>query len=363
MAILDEQGRIFGLINVIDAFVLLFAAVLVVAGVAVVLSYNAGPSDSPTITNTSVAVDLGVQPAYLAERIQPGDTYAPAENSRLTVEDTYVAPERNAYRVIVFAEVSGPTADGVFRYAGAPLRLGRTLAIQTDDYEVSGTVLDAEGRTIREATGILLEARVNATIASEIDRGDVHEVAGRDVARVEFVDVYATEEPDQRLVLVGLSLATVDLGDGPQFGGTRLREGTNLPFYGDDYVIPGRIRRVDATEPRGEPATRTVTLEVERASPSVADVLRAGLTETAGGKTVARITEVERSPSELVVTGQDGAVHVRDHPFLVDLTLTGELSVRESGDRTTFKGRPLQRGQTVVLDLGVVTIEAEVVSL
>jgi len=48
MDVLDEKGRLFGRVNVVDAFVVLFALTIVIAGAALV--YGDGLGDEPTET-------------------------------------------------------------------------------------------------------------------------------------------------------------------------------------------------------------------------------------------------------------------------------------------------------------------------
>lgn len=112
-----------------------------------------------------------------------------------------------------------------------------------------------------------------------------------------------------------------------------------------------------------ETTTRVVTLQVTDVQPYLSDAIQTGMTETVDGETAATVTDVERAPSKLVVTDQNGTVHVRDHPFREDITITAELETRENGASVTFKGHTLQIGSTVVLDLGNVTFEATVTEL
>jgi hypothetical protein len=51
MDILDEQGRIFGRVNIIDALVVLFALAVIVAGAALVFG-GGGTDDQPAQTPT-----------------------------------------------------------------------------------------------------------------------------------------------------------------------------------------------------------------------------------------------------------------------------------------------------------------------
>lgn len=366
MDVIDDQGRLFGLINIIDVFVVLIVVAVVVAGAALVLQSNP-ESDletttqaTPETTTTTAILDLGPQPEYVVNRIKKGDTYSPAENSNLTVSDVYIAPQQDDARVVLAVDLESPVPNGTPSYAGAPLRIGRQLTVQTPTYEVSGTIRVTGYGFDRQTTRVLVEQAVDARTANAIQAGDTYTLAGREIAAVESVHAFATRNPDRRRIHLGLTIHTVDLGSGLQFGSITVRRGATLSFQTPDGPIYGTIERVGSSEPRGEPATREVTLELNGVPPEIASSLRSGMSETVAGNTNARVTAVDTQPAPVISTTDDGQVITGEHPFRKQVTLTAELSVRDTATGPTFKGRSLQLGRTVDLDLGTVTIEATV---
>lgn len=363
MDLIDEQGRILGLVNVIDALAVFVVAAVVVAGVAFVLQPEPESPAPPDTASAKAVLDLGTQPAYVVEYISPGDTYSTGPNSNLTVTDVYVTPAQEGVRTFVSVELTGIQDEGTIAYHGEPLRIGRQLEMSTDLYQLNGTIRSVGSSLQQGTTTVLLETTVDASTAARIDPDDTYSLAGHDVATVERVDWYATGDPNRRRVFVGLSLRTVDLGDGPRFGSTIVREGTTIPFRTVDFVLSAPIRRIGATELRGEPTTRTVTLELTRVDPALANSLEPGMTEGTDGTTTARITDVRSAPATVILTSQDGNIYLREHPNRKDVTLDAEIRVRQTADGLTFKGRTIQQGSAITLDLGSTTIEAQVVAL
>ena len=464
MAIIDEEGRIFGTVNVIDALVVLFVLAVVVAGAAFVLSDD--PVEEPDLETTYATLDLGTQPEYVASNINEGDSYSPADDSSLTITDLHLAPDGGETRVIARVELTGEASGDRPEYAGAPPRLGRSLEVQTDRYAVSGSIrhvsddpeLDGDavpvvvratlsasearniapgdeirhaGRTVatvedraayagsnpserdvflaldvdsylegddrrlgrtplregqrltlpgdgytidgqlervggdleRTSADVVVSDTVDAETAERIATGDASRVAGDTVGAVESVSIYGTSNPDRKRVVAGLSLTAVGYGEQPRFGAAHVQRGTDLTFETDDYRLTGPIERVGALEERGTPTQRTVTLTMTEIDAAVADSIRAGMTERAGGETVATVTAVEDEPSEIVVTTDDGDVRVVEHPRDRDVTITAELSVRETADGVRFKGESIRIGQDVTLDLGEITVEPTVVRI
>lgn len=458
--LVDGEGRLFGLVNVVDAVFVLLVVSVVVAGAALVFG-GGGGGGSPDLTTRYATLDLGAQPDYLVAALDEGDSYEPTAETNLTITDVHLAPQGDRTRVILRVRLRGPESEGSLSYDGAPPRLGRDLAVRTDTYAVMGTIRDVgdraalrtaersvvlrttlspadsalrPGQAIRIAnrtvatvddvrvyeanasdrrvafvratlrtyvagdtprfggtvlapgstlgllpggdatvravgagfetgtTAVVVTDTVGGAAAAAIDPGDRYRVAGRDVATVDSVAVYGTANPDEKRVRVGLTLHTLDFGDRPQFGTVAIREGATVPFRTEAYDLAGTVQRVGTTEPRGEPATRTVTLRMRGVAPDLAESVREGMTESAAGTTIARLTDVERAPSTVVLTSDGGRIYERDHPVNVDLTVTADLAVRETSSGITFKGEVIQQGSTVVLDLGEVTVEATVVA-
>ncbi|WP_379719359.1 DUF4330 family protein [Haloplanus litoreus] len=466
MDLIDDEGNLFGLLNIVDAFFVVVLLVAVAGGFVFVSGSLSSSSSSEQLPSKYATIDLGPQPDYLVSEFEVNDTYSPETHSRLTVTDIHLSPQGEQTRVLLRTKIQGPAAGGTISYDGAPLRLGRTLTIQTDTYSVSGAVqgvgdtesfddgdtrvllrgrisatnataltgddeirignrrvaavedvimYDADdadsrityvaatlntydiagsphfgGTRIRQGSGIdlpstagplsmtvvardaptevtttevVVQTSATSEVAESIETGDRYRVGGREVASVATVSVYGTEDPDRKRVFVGLSLEAVVQEQRLRFGGSPIREGTNISFETDEYALTGDVRRVGATEQRGHPATRAVTLQLENAGPQLANAVHEGMTETAAGRTIARIQSIERTSEKVILTSQDGNIYLRDHPTEQELALHTRLTVRETGAGVTFKGRAIEHGSTVVLDLGSVTLRVTVVDI
>lgn len=365
MPILDDEGNLFGVVNVVDALAVVLVLAVVGAGVALLVQPDDAPAPPETDT-VNATLDLGAQPEYLAQALNEGDTFAPDGSSELTVTDVHVTPAGDGrMQVLLRVRLEAHATDESIDYAGAPPRLGRQLTVQTDRYTVEGAIRDVGGDDALRTTTteVLLSRTMSASEASQLSVGDTYRVAGRDVATVESVERYATADPNERRVFVGLSLATLDADGTARFAGTAVREGSTLEFETEAGALSGTVERVGATDLRGTQTTRTVTLTLRDVGPELADGITAGMTETVDGETVAEVTAVDRENSTVVLRSDDGNIYEREHPVNQDLTLTVDLSVRETDSGVTFKGRTVQQGSKVTLDLGGVTVRLTVASL
>lgn len=364
MNLLDDEGRLFGVVNVIDVLVVLFVVAVVVAGAALVLSDDPEPEPEPEpeLETAYATVDLGTHSEAVIEELNEGDTYEPNDLDSLTITDLHFTPEDDDVRAFARVELEGELDDGAVSYDGAPPRLGRSIDIVTNRYQVEGTIqrIGDSPDLDRGQTEVVVEDTIAVDEAEALAVGDEIRLDDRPAATVESVTRYGTADPDQKRVFVGLSVETLTDGDTPRYGATPVQRGSTLVFAGDGYHLDGQIARVGTTEEPGTEATRTVTMRLEEVRERVADGITPGLTETTGGETVAEITDVDVEPSTVVLTSEDGELRVHDDPINRDVTITAELAVRETTSGVRFKGSSLRQGDSVTLDLGVTTIEPTV---
>jgi hypothetical protein len=470
VVLIDEQGRLFGLVNVVDVLVVLLVVAVVIAGIALV-----DPFDEPPEQATHYAtIDLGTQPDYLVERVDTGDRMD-LENSpdNLTITDVYRGPADNGTQLLIQVQLNGeriedPEGLTQFLFGGEPFLVGQSLTIETIDYTVSGQVtrIDVEGSSIPTATtSVLATTSVSRSEAEQLSIGDAYRVGGQSVAVLRSIHLVPTPDGNERRALLGLDLSTIARGPSTQFGPSPVRIGNTIPFQTEDYdlqprilelgstdipttktsvvlettvpasvvadvqtgdeftiggntvaalesvlvyptsnrsvkhvvagatltirvdgdrdlfagrevsvgtTVPfrtaeydftGEILRRGSTSPPGQPTTTTATLELTNVRPEIADSIVAGQTETVRGETLARITGKTASPAVVILEAEDGNIFEREHPRNLDLTLTVELQTRETTTGLSFHGRQIQIGDTIVLDLGPITVQAELTGI
>ena len=386
MQIIDEEGNLFGRVNVIDALVLVLVLSVAVAGIALVTgSSNApgagsgeGGANSDGGTNETgesavryATVDFGTQSTAVAGRISEGDRALLDGDANATVTDVYVGPGSDGgasvtARVRLDGEVvENGRGDRVFRFRGSHLRAGDALRLPTADYRVNGTVtaLDESGESLEtEATGAVLSSVVSADVADALREGDDYRLAGETVGTVESVDLYPTGDADQRRAVIGVTLETMTADERTRFGDRTLALGDGVELPLGDYAVTGTIRHLGNATLPGERTTTTAVVELEGVSPAVADAATAGLTESGSDGVRARIVDRSVEPASVVLTSDDGEVHSREHPSKKDVTLTVELATRSTDAGTYFHGRELQTGRTVRIDFETVTVEGTVTS-
>lgn len=372
MELLDEQGRVLGVINVIDLLAVLFAIAVVVAGIALV--FSGGSSDDPELDTRYVTLDLGNQPGYVTERIDAGDGFS-LQNApdNLTITDVYLTPAGGqSSTVTVRARVRGQLEERQngesqrFTFDGNPLILGRQLTVETNEYQVSGTVtaVESDGESLDvSTTEVLLTTTMPADIAATVSIGDRYRANGQTLATVESMTIYPGNNPSVRRVHIGLSLRTITRYGQPQFGGQALGLGRSLSITLGPYDVSGQVTQLGRSTLPGEVTTTTVVMELGDIPPERAANVRSGLTETVGGTRYAEITDVRSEPSEVVLTSDDGNISLREHPRNVDLYLTVELRTREHDTGLLFHGEPVRLNDVIVLDFDFLSVRGVLIEV
>lgn len=244
MSILDEEGRLFGHVNVIDALVVLLALAVIVAGLALVVG---GDDESPNerqqpTRNATLAV--GPVPAESAGVVEPGTITMAGEEA--TVTDVYRAPT-GAGNVTVLATVSatGEPTDHGFVVGNWVLRYGASTTLETMAYILPATVRSVGGRAAldTERAAVTVEADVSKALAQAVDEGDAQVVAGEETARV--LDVQRHQgDGEGTTVRVRLSVLARTAPSGQHYGDVPLRVGARIPFATADYQFRGTVTNV-----------------------------------------------------------------------------------------------------------------------
>ncbi len=388
--LLDERGNLFGVINIVDLFVILVILAVVAAGAALVLSPGADepseetPSDAPNNDTDDDSVDepteqpaieyatldFGTQPDHIAERVATGDTWSPENTTNsLELTDIYRYTAGDKTGVIARTAVNGtliesPDEPSRFEFRGERLRLGQEHTLEMDAYDVTGelTSIDDERETLpRTNETVVLDTRLSSATASAMSIGDEFTAGGDTVGELTDIERYPGD--DQQPARVELSLSTLQQHGIATFGTTQLRTDSTLELRGAGYEFDGTLIHHGSLADFGMTDTRTATVALDNVSPRLADQLTTGLTEQTQDLTTAEIRAVNTTPAEVVVETDDGDLVVREHPRNVDVELELELTVRERADGTIeFRGERLRGGTPLAFDFGTVTVEGDLVS-
>jgi hypothetical protein len=158
---IDENGRVFGVVNVIDLLVVLLVLAVVAAGVALVLgSGDGGGDDTQSETATITIRADSVQP-YVADAVPPvgdleGGNVTGIENK--TVEpativttnstgDVLVREHPRLKTVTVTVTVNVSRTEGTLVYDQQRLKIGNSVSLDLNTVDLRGNVTAVERET------------------------------------------------------------------------------------------------------------------------------------------------------------------------------------------------------------------------
>ena len=256
MELIDEEGNLFGTINIIDALAVLLVAAVVVAGVALVASQGSSPSDidSDAAEIQYVTVYFGEQPNYLADRIAVGDNMTQNGNES-TLTDLHSTA------------VTGSTAalTGRIKLNGThDIRVGDTFTMDTDAYTIEGTAhhLDATDAQL-DLTERSVEMRIvtdNPDTINAISEGislternprlltvqQLEIQSDEAVVTSEDGNIYRRDHPTRKDIRMIVDLQTIETTSGAAFRGKPLRVGRTISLDLGTTAVSGSITEIDS---------------------------------------------------------------------------------------------------------------------
>lgn len=338
MRIIDDEGRLFGVVNVVDFLVVLLVIALVVVGAGLVAGGGGQPEPVENRTATLVFSSFTEEEIGIltdAENLSLEEAGQIAD-LRANVTDTHVTPVPGQERATLFVAV---------QYRGTErLPVDRRIRVGTEEFTFNGTVTRVGGeRTLPTAeTAVTVEATVPSGQADAVDAGDRRTVDGQPVATITSV-TRLFERDGQTRLLLGLDLQTIQRGGLREFAGRPLRLGTTTPFSTGEYALSGSIVRLGAAEVQ----QRDVSVRAETTvRAAVADAVTAGDTVRLGNETLATVESVGSSPAS-----ESDRRLLRLGVRLQAVAVDGE---------TRFLGQPVRVGSAIPIRTGQYEFDATV---
>jgi hypothetical protein len=253
MGIVDEEGRLFGVVNIIDLVVVVVVLATLASGAVFVLADN---PESPADRYLTVVLDdrpSGSVPVLDADAAPMPDGSVELGRTDGQVTDTYVAPIADGgfvtvarIRVPVSAAVANETTARRLVTDGDSYLVGQEVGLTAGEADYTGYVhaIGRSGPNLPVRTvNATVDTRLPTPVADRIQPGDTQRVAGRDIARVVAVDREPTTGNRTR-VEATVELQVFQTDDGPFYGTQHVRPGTELTIASDGYEFTGTVTEV-----------------------------------------------------------------------------------------------------------------------
>ncbi|WP_440771410.1 DUF4330 family protein [Natronorubrum sp. DTA28] len=297
MDVINEDGDLFGTINVVDALVVLVLMAVVISGVAIVAGAfsviaafavlllltaivggftTIGAQDSTQLERRYATIELESQPDYVLERIDEGNVGTlDGTDETVTVTDVQIIPARGGADddrpdVTLRTEVTGkPIPDDAhgrdrFQVTGTNFQLGNEIRLDMGPYTVTGMItdLEREGATLSEGgattTAHVDLKNVSPIVANTLEAGMTETTRGETVARLESIErkparlilesedgeLHEREHPRNVNLTLVVELQTTVGETGMRFRGQRLRVDSSIVLDFGSITVDGTITAI-----------------------------------------------------------------------------------------------------------------------
>ena len=143
MRLLDDRGRLFGLVNVIDLALVLLVSLVVVTGYLRLTAPGRWAEPYP-LPDEQVHADtvlrVPADRAWIARYIEPGLAQRDARSGKALAEVTGMSHREDGQLDVRLRLRAARDADGTLLYDGTRLAPGRGLKIDTPACTIEGTV-------------------------------------------------------------------------------------------------------------------------------------------------------------------------------------------------------------------------------
>jgi len=253
MGIVDEEGRLFGVVNVIDLMVVVVVLATLVSGTVFVLADDPEPPEQRYLTVVLDERPGGSVPTLDSDSAAMPDGPVQIGRTDGRITDTYIAPTGDSgfvtvarIRVDVSASVADRTTDRRLVAGDETYLVGQEVDLTAGEADYTGYI-HSVGRSgsdlsVRTVNATVV-ARLPPSVADRIQADDIQRVAGREIAQVTAVDRQPTAGERTR-VEATVSLRVLVTADGPLYGTQYVRPGAEVRVAPNDYEFTGTVTEV-----------------------------------------------------------------------------------------------------------------------
>lgn len=243
--LIDEDGNLFGVLNVVDLAVVVSLLALLIFAVG--LTTLSTERVDTTTTNVTVKV---VDQEYVVDQIAVGDTFSKmTTDAEFTVVDKYSTPDGGQEAAFLRLSLVGEQSGSLAAYDGVPPRIGRNITLQTNRYETLGTIITVGGgdRLNTSQQTVALRSTLSPEDSRSLEPGTTIRADGQTIGTINNITRYENAEQSGHLVYINSTLLTFDDRNGHRFGDTVLETGSNvkIPFSSGEYTVS--VMQVDET--------------------------------------------------------------------------------------------------------------------
>ncbi len=353
MPIVDEKGRLFGKINIIDLIVILFIVLVIIVGFKYLLS-----GSEQEYVPVYFKVD-NVEPD-IVESLKIGDVVFDSNGNEIAIINDLELLEN--HQLFVTADVLVINDKDIFIFENEyVLKANNKIKLETQSMVLNGEVILVNKTPITKLDNLTISVHISSNNLEDLLETEyIYDYFGNEIAKIERINSIVTSGTN-KIVDMDIVIKTKRIGGERYFQGQSIRLSNSLRFLTDDLLFSGVIVEVKDEPTNSIP--KEIKIKIYDIYPWLVDAMGVGDTELSQGKVNAEIIGIEIVPAEMIVETHTGEVYKRDHPVNKDVTLIVELQVEQRHDEYYFHNYKVKIGQEISLDLGDVEFTGMIIEV
>ena len=360
--LIDEKGRLFGKLNIVDVIAVLIVLLVIVAG----LKFLYSEDEKQWTTMDIVAREQVVtDKLFVGKTIEKGDSVV-AEVLSVTVvpserAETGLGSTKNIYLTL---RILASRDNKELYFMGQQIKLNSEIELAFQDIvfeEAVVTGINTSRYDVNRSVSINLGVVDQSTIRKLEDGTEFKDFSGSYQGRVLDLEVIPQGDSGKQ-VIVHAELACERIGNRIYYQKQLLRINNELYLSADDLELKGTI--IDTDYEKAKEEVVNVLVVAAGLEPYVAEAISVGDTETGyNSRVLAEIVDVEISPSEMVVIAESGEVLRQENPVLKDAILEVEVTAELVEKSYMFHQSELKVGNSFRFDSPRYSIRGEIVQV
>lgn len=255
MRIIDSKGRLFGKINIIDFFLLVFVLLIIILGMKFLK-----PKEKVEI---SLQMELSNQSAYIAKNINVGDIILEDDEKAGEITGlTFLPASGTNKNIIISLKLFADSKNNKLFFNNQMLKIGNELSIELKDVIIEGVILHISKKEEREFAKKRVTVKMynqSSWIADLLRIGDSELSGGKEIAKIidkdvepaEMIvisqdgEVFLREHPTNKDITLTLEVVAEKVGGSYFFHGSELKAGNNLMLETSSINVNGVIVGVE----------------------------------------------------------------------------------------------------------------------
>jgi hypothetical protein len=373
---IDEKGKFFGKINIIDLAIIIVIILMMVWGVNKLLSSEGEPSTIYIQLQVceNKGKGCGNVPSYYFDTITKGEKLFSNNQiigkiiDKYGLEKTEDSSDTPRVDIRLILKLKVLDKNGIFLFNDKPIKLKEILDINTGKTTISGVIRNFDKNLSstkleyhEKDVGIYL-ADQPVEIISNIKKGDKELGSGNEtIAEITNYQTYSTTSPNKNIVLKA-DLKTLFLDNSYWFKGRKLKVGEGISIETDKIILRGTIISLDKA--RTTTFKKAATIKLYNQPEYIADKIIVGDQEQDNkGGTIGEILSKKVENAQREITTEGGSLVLVESHLNKDITLEVLLTVEKKQDELFFHGDNLKIGKSIYLSLEEIDISGKIVDL